>query len=103
VMPEVHQYRRFKPFVEDHLPGIAAATIKLVGDPLAQQVCPTAVGEPVTIVIGPEGGLVDYEIGRLREAGFTPVHLGSRALRVEQAVPVFLGRLASFASAGNPQ
>jgi len=99
VMPEVHQYRRFKPFVEDHLPAIAGGTLKLVGDLVAERVCPTAVGEPITIVIGPEGGLVDYEIGRLCEAGFTPVHLGPRALRVEQAVPAFLGRLASYAAA----
>lgn len=45
------------------------------------------------VIIGPEGGLLDEEILRLRDAGARPVSLGPRPLRVETAVSVCLGRL----------
>jgi 16S rRNA (uracil1498-N3)-methyltransferase len=41
--------------------------------------------EPVTIVIGPEGGLTVEEIDRLRAAGYLPVTLGPFTLRFETA------------------
>jgi len=47
----------------------------------------------VTLAVGPEGGFIDYEIDKLCEAGFQPVTLGSRILRVETAIPAILGRL----------
>ena len=56
--------------------------------------CPVGpLSSPVTLAVGPEGGFIDYEIGKLCEAGFQPVTLGSRILRVETAIPVILGRL----------
>jgi RsmE family RNA methyltransferase len=51
------------------------------------------VSGPVTLAIGPEGGFIDQEIGSLTGAGFRPVHLGSRILRVETAVAALAGRL----------
>jgi 16S rRNA (uracil1498-N3)-methyltransferase len=41
--------------------------------------------EPVTVVIGPEGGLTGDEIERLRAAGYLPVTLGPFTLRFETA------------------
>jgi 16S rRNA (uracil1498-N3)-methyltransferase len=41
--------------------------------------------EPVTVVIGPEGGLTRDEIDRLRAAGYLPVTLGPFTLRYETA------------------
>ena len=41
--------------------------------------------EPVTIVIGPEGGLTQEEIERLRAAGYRSVALGPFTLRYETA------------------
>lgn len=39
----------------------------------------------VAIVIGPEGGLTDAEVEQARAAGWRPVGLGSRILRIETA------------------
>jgi len=44
-----------------------------------------AAGRGVYMLIGPEGGLTADEVGILRAAGFTPVHLGDTVLRTETA------------------
>jgi RsmE family RNA methyltransferase len=93
VLPEVIIEKRFKPFVEDQLPGIAAGSLGLVGHPGDFPACPRAVEQPVTLAIGPEGGWIPYEVDKLREAGLQPVQLGERILRVETAVPALLARL----------
>ncbi|MFC6669535.1 16S rRNA (uracil(1498)-N(3))-methyltransferase [Marinobacterium aestuariivivens] len=92
-MPEVQQRKRFKPFVEDELPAIAAGTRALVAHPYDAAPCPDSASEPATLAIGPEGGFIAYEVGKLREAGLMPIHIGQRILRVETAVPVLLARL----------
>lgn len=93
VLPEVLIEKRFKPFVEDQLPGIATGSLGLVGHPGDFPACPRAVEQPVTLAIGPEGGWIPYEVDKLREAGLAPVQLGERILRVETAVPALLARL----------
>jgi 16S rRNA (uracil1498-N3)-methyltransferase len=45
-----------------------------------------ASSDPVLLVVGPEGGLTEAEIGLLIEAGFAPRHLGPLTLRSETAV-----------------
>ncbi|MEW5249317.1 16S rRNA (uracil(1498)-N(3))-methyltransferase [Microbulbifer discodermiae] len=92
-MPHIETRKRFKPFVEDELPGIAAATEKLVAHPVAARPCPVDSPRPTTLAVGPEGGFIPYEVEKLAEAGFSAVHLGPRILRVETALPVLLGRL----------
>jgi 16S rRNA (uracil1498-N3)-methyltransferase len=42
-------------------------------------------GEPLNLLIGPEGGWTDEEMRQLREAGLTAVSLGATILRVETA------------------
>lgn len=93
VLPEVIIEKRFKPFVEDQLPAIAADTLGLVGHPGDFPACPRAVTQPVTLAIGPEGGWIPYEVEKLAEAGLQPVQLGVRILRVETAVTALLARL----------
>ncbi|WP_097459012.1 16S rRNA (uracil(1498)-N(3))-methyltransferase [Mangrovitalea sediminis] len=92
-LPQVTLCKRFKPFVEDELPAIASGSRKLVAHPGTGTACPTHVDTPVTLCIGPEGGFIPYEVEKLIETGFEPVHLGPRILRVETAVPVLLTRL----------
>jgi len=47
---------------------------------------PAVVGTaPLTVVIGPEGGLTTAELERLQEAGYVPVRLGPHTLRFETA------------------
>ncbi len=93
-LPEVSIEKRFKPFVEDRLPALAAGTLGLVGHPGDYPACPRAVEEQVTLAIGPEGGWIPYEVELLKQAaGLQPVQLGERILRVETAVPALLARL----------
>lgn len=93
VLPEVIIEKRFKPFVEDRLPHMAAGTLGLVGHPGDLPACPRAVTQPVTLAIGPEGGWIPYEVDLLRQSGLQPVQLGERILRVETAVTALLARL----------
>ena len=93
VLPEITLRRRFKPFVEDEIPGLARATCALLAHPPAPQPCPRAVRGPVTLAVGPEGGFIPYEVELLQAQGFAAVSLGARSLRVEHAVPALLGRL----------
>ena len=93
VLPEVIIEKRFKPFVEDQLPALAADSLGLIGHPGAYPACPRAVEQPVTLAIGPEGGWIAYEVEKLQEAGLQPVQLGERILRVETAVSALLARL----------
>lgn len=92
-LPEVIIEKRFKPFVEDRLPALAAGSLGLIGHPGPWPECPRALSEPVTLAIGPEGGWIPYEVDKLREAGLNPVQLGERILRVETAVTALLARL----------
>lgn len=93
VLPEVIIEKRFKPFVEDRLPQLAAGTLGLTGHPGDYPACPRAVEQSVTLAIGPEGGWIPYEVDKLAEAGLKPVQLGERILRVETAVTALLARL----------
>ena len=95
VLPDVVIEKRFKPFVEDRLPALAAGSLGLVGHPGDYPACPRGLplDQPVTLAIGPEGGWIPYEVEKLAEAGLQPVQLGERILRVETAVTALLARL----------
>lgn len=93
VLPPVYCHRRFKPFVEDTLPGLAGGTRALLAHPGDFPACPRNLEGPALVVVGPEGGFIPYEVDKLREAGCEPVSLGPRILRVENAVASLLGRL----------
>ena len=93
ILPRVRIEKRFKPFVEDRLPGILADSLALVAHPGDYPPCPRAVSQHTTLAIGPEGGWIPYEVDKLVDAGFQPVQLGARILRVETAVTALIGRL----------
>jgi 16S rRNA (uracil1498-N3)-methyltransferase len=93
VMPEIHCHRRFKPFVEDELAAIIGKSTAFVAHPAAEMRCPRGIDFPVTLIIGPEGGFIPYEIELLEKHDVRPVTIGQRILRVEEAVPAILGRL----------
>jgi 16S rRNA (uracil1498-N3)-methyltransferase len=92
-LPDVLLRPLFKPFVEDELPGLMEGTLPLVAHPAAAQACPRNVNQPVTLIIGPEGGFIPYEIEKLIDRRFTAVQMGERILSVETAVPALLSRL----------
>jgi len=93
VLPEIHQVKLFKPFVEDRLATIAKGSRKLLAHPGVEHACPINIQQQTTLIIGPEGGFTPYEVDKLLSIGFEGVHLGERILRVETAVPVLLARL----------
>lgn len=95
VLPSVSIEKRFKPFVEDRLPALAAGTLGLTGHPGPYPECPRGLAsdQAITLAIGPEGGWLPYEVEKLEQAGLTPVSLGARILRVETAVTALLARL----------
>ncbi len=93
VLPVIETRRLFRPFVEEELPSIARDSLALVAHPVAAGSCPRAVGHPVTLAIGPEGGFITQEVESLQRIGFAPVSLGARILRVETAVAALIARL----------
>ena len=94
IEPEIHLYKRFKPFVEDVLPSfISEHQPAYVAHPYAEQPMPHAIQHACTVVVGPEGGFIPYEVELLQKNGCQAVSLGNRILRTENAVPYILGRL----------
>jgi RsmE family RNA methyltransferase len=94
IVPRVELRRSFRPFVEDELPALLSGSRGLVAHPESPTPCPRALAEPVTLVVGPEGGFLSHEIDLLAAQGVEPVGLGERVLRVETAVVALLARLA---------
>ena len=96
VAPKIELYKRFKPFVEDILPGLISTDCPAyVAHPYAEQAMPFAIEHPCTIVIGPEGGFIPYEVDLLIKNGCQAVSLGNRIIRTETVIPYVLGRLFS--------
>ncbi len=93
ILPEVLIRPLFKPFVEDELPDITTGTIPFVAHPYVSKPCPYHIDRPVTLAVGPEGGFIPYEVGKLMECGFNAVHLGERTLHVESAISGLITRL----------
>jgi 16S rRNA (uracil1498-N3)-methyltransferase len=93
IMPEVILKDRFKPFVEDELPRLIEGTVPLIAHPGGGEACPQTPQKPVTLIIGPEGGIIDFEMAHLKEIGFKPIDLGPRILRVETVLPYLIGTL----------
>jgi len=94
VLPELRLERLFAPFVRDALPALAEGSARLLAHPGAGAPCPHGVEGPCTLAIGPEGGFVPGEVAALEGAGFSPVSLGARALRVETALAAAVGRVS---------
>src|SRR5690554_4197509 len=78
IPPAIEIRKRFKPFVEDELPSVAKGTMALVAHPYSSMACPHDVNCAVTLVIGPEGGFIPFEIELLEKNGFQAVTLGPR-------------------------
>ncbi|WP_436898482.1 16S rRNA (uracil(1498)-N(3))-methyltransferase [Acinetobacter gyllenbergii] len=94
IAPEIQLYKRFKPFVEDVLPTlISAEQPAYVAHPYAEQPMPYAVQQPCSVIIGPEGGFIPYEVDLLIKNGCQAMSLGNRILRTETAISNILGRL----------
>ncbi len=82
-VPEVMEPQTLANFVGDTSPGL-----RFILDPLAEKGIADAdikPGQPVTLLIGPEGGLSERDRLVLRAAGYQGLRLGPRILRTETA------------------
>ena len=93
IVPVVMQRRLFRPFVEDELPALASHGRLLLAHHAAAQPCPRDRSRHITLVVGPEGGFIPFEVDLLAAAGAQAITLGPRTLRVEHAIAALLGRL----------
>jgi len=92
IAPRVHLHRRFRPFVEDQLPGLCA------GRPcwLADRGAPRSLAEvppgPALVMVGPEGGFVPFEVQLAESVQAQRVGLGERILSVDTALITVLAQ-----------
>lgn len=93
LLPDVRLAKGFRAFVEDSLPALLEERRGLVAHPGMPHACPRNLTAPTLLLVGPEGGFIDWEIEKLLAAGCEGIHLGPRILRVETAVTALLARL----------
>lgn len=93
--PSVHAIPRFRQLIEEHLEGGLPSDNRFVADAdAAEEAALAAVTqEPLSLVIGPEGGLIDHELESFASRGFRLVCAGRQPLRVESAVSYLAGQL----------
>ena len=89
-VPEVGELMSSK-----QLPALASANRMLVLEPTAQAPLSSIRpdGRDLVVVVGPEGGLSDTELGRFAEAGAELVRLGGTVLRTSTAGPAAIAVL----------
>ena len=96
IAPKIEVYKRIKPFVEDILPSLIRADCPAyVAHPYVEMKMPAGLQQGCTMIIGPEGGFIPYEIDLLIKNGCQAVSLGNRIIRTETVIPYVLGRLFS--------
>jgi len=97
-LPELH---------EDTAPETALALLpvggsRLVLDTGGDPIAVTSLEVPVTVAVGPEGGLERDELQTLVDRGFHRVSLGANVLRFETAAIAALAIVASMLHASEP-
>jgi RsmE family RNA methyltransferase len=96
-LPQVTLEPLFRPFVEDRLPAILqGASLKLVAHPASGRTMrpqPLDEEERAVVAIGPEGGLIPYEVEALERAGMERVEIAAHLLRVETAAVAALAQI----------
>ncbi|MBW0115762.1 16S rRNA (uracil(1498)-N(3))-methyltransferase [Pseudonocardia abyssalis] len=103
--------RPWLPVVED--PVATPALVRRVADVALTLVLHEAANDPLSavelpadgdllLVVGPEGGITDDELGALVAAGARPVRLGPEVLRASTAAAVALGALGVLTGRWDP-
>jgi 16S rRNA (uracil1498-N3)-methyltransferase len=93
MMPSFYQKRYFAKFVKEELAILGKGSLCLTAHPKTSNICPTSVNKKTTLVIGPEGGFIEFEVNTLEKAGFETVSIGERILKVETATTYLISRL----------
>lgn len=89
-LPRVGISRRFRPFVEDVLPGRLGpgdrAMVAHVGGRTRLAGLELSEAADLHLAIGPDGGWLPFETALLMQAGFESVSLGPRVMRTDTAL-----------------
>ena len=93
VLPQVHLHPRFKPFIEDQLPGLIGSQRCWIAHPGASEALANQSEEGL-ILLGPEGGFVPYEVELAQSMGAKAVRLSDRILSVDTAITAALSQSA---------
>ncbi|HKO91414.1 MAG TPA: RsmE family RNA methyltransferase [Polyangiaceae bacterium] len=98
--PAVHQVLRFRQLVEEQLPLLVPLENRFVadGDAPVEAALAHIPAAPLSLVIGPEGGLSDHELESFASHGFQLVRAGREPLRVETALSYLTGQLRAARS-----
>ncbi len=98
-VPSVEFHRRFRPFVEDVLPErIDTYSHLLLAHPESKNGIRKIISqkpERILLAVGPEGGWVDYEVGKFKACGFSSFSIGERILKVDTAVIALHGHISA--------
>lgn len=93
ILPSITVHRQFKPFLEDTLPNVIKGTTPIVAHPSGPESSPLLKPTPMTLVIGPEGGIIPHELEQLEKCGFKSMSFGPRILRVDAALAFITSKL----------
>lgn len=96
--PELEIHDRFRPFVEDRLPGeLEGESVGLLAHPGQHpplgRVLPAGHRGGAVMAVGPEGGWLPFELELFEKVGMRPFSMGARILRVDTAVPALLAQV----------
>jgi len=94
-LPEVPDDASIYDALTNGPPNATCLVLDASGTPIGRE----RIVAPVTIAIGPEGGIEADEIRRLRDARFRPVSLGANVLRFETAAVAALAFVRSTLAA----
>lgn len=90
---QVEFKKRLKPFVEDELPNIIDGKQAIITHPYAERHFSQVFdkNEDTVLIIGAEGGWIEYEVELFKKIGVQSASIGQRILRTETAVSVLCG------------
>jgi 16S rRNA (uracil1498-N3)-methyltransferase len=93
--PQVHQVERFRVLIEERIAELVPPANRFVADADAPEEAALAslAPAPLSLVIGPEGGLIEHELAAFAQQGFRAVRAGREPLRVETALAYLSGQL----------
>lgn len=106
IRPSVIFVPRFRELIEAELPRSVPADNRFVADADAADEAALArpTDAPLSLVIGPEGGLIPHELEQFARHGFRLVRAGQQPLRVETALSYLAGQLrAARARTAHPE
>ena len=92
ILPIVIEHRRFIPFMDDSLSSVATERDLVIAHPSGEHRMQTEDGKKRCLLVGPEGGFIDYEVELAQSLGATVAHLGNRVMSVDTAVCAVLAR-----------